>query len=400
MDSNSKEYDLDMFVPLKLKTRKRKQADLGLGPAPKRIAPNLNNNETSVQSNFVPFKLKKKSQRENPTREENATFQNKPAHEIGFKNIGNSCYLSAVLQSLTGIPQIINESYNFQTLLSTFNEEAEIMKSNGKIFREINRFFLYYSVGNEASTNDTIVKIKTELEKIDAAFSGRRMQDANEFFIRLIDVVSESCDSILKKYMDKIIKSKNGIEFRLENYMKNNYEFERQETFECCKCSYKSQNNFKEVNFWLDISETTSSSQTFSMQEIIDTQMKQELREKRCEKCGYEKSIVTTKIVKLPKVMVFFVKRYSYNEGRNQKVQKKIEIPKQVNFDKLLIQDYKEPDTNVPEVIYLEDDTIPKKRRNRKTGQGPLSSKFNLLSVVTHQGKSGSTGHYVSDVFR
>ena len=113
---------------------------------------------------------------------------------------------------------------------------------------------------------------------------------------------------------------------------------------------------------------------------------------------------MVSKVVSLPKVMVFFIKRYKCQNGKNLKVQKRIELNPTVNFEKIISANCERHVGDIPKTIFndelMQDCQKPRKSRKNDGQQKDTSSDYKIFSVLTHKGSSGSTGHYFSDVFR
>ena len=78
--------------------------------------------------------------------------------------------------------------------------------------------------------------------------------------------------------------------------------------------------------------------------------------EKQCENCNHDRTTITTKLVKLPKVMLLYLKRYKYLTevgGKGGKVTRLVDIPDIISLDGMVREDVKIPDSNLPEVISL-----------------------------------------------
>ena len=110
-----------------------------------------------------------------------------------------------------------------------------------------------------------------------------------------------------------------------------------------------------------------SLSSSVSIQQLVENTLAPEVREKRCEKCGHETATTTTRLVRLPKVMLLYLKRYKYlaavgGQGdtgtaitTSRKVTRLVDIPDTITLQKMVSEDVKIPDSSLPEVIGISD---------------------------------------------
>ena len=104
-----------------------------------------------------------------------------------------------------------------------------------------------------------------------------------------------------------------------------------------------------------------------SIQQLVENTLAPEVREKRCEECGHETATTTTRLVRLPKVMLLYLKRYKYlaavgGQGgtgtsitTSRKVTRLVDIPDTITLRKMVSEDVKIPDSSLPEVIGISD---------------------------------------------
>ena len=95
-----------------------------------------------------------------------------------------------------------------------------------------------------------------------------------------------------------------------------------------------------------------------SLQQLVEKTLAPELREKRCDKCVHETAETETKITKLPRVLLLFLKRYKYMAVGGgtltttaRKVTRLVEIPASISLDSIVSQDVLSPDSILAEPL-------------------------------------------------
>ena len=95
-----------------------------------------------------------------------------------------------------------------------------------------------------------------------------------------------------------------------------------------------------------------------SLQQLVEKTLAPELREKRCDKCVHETAETETKITKLPRVLLLFLKRYKYMAVGGgtltttaRKVTRLVEIPASISLDSIVSQDVISPDSILAESL-------------------------------------------------
>ena len=98
------------------------------------------------------------------------------------------------------------------------------------------------------------------------------------------------------------------------------------------------------------------SSSSVSIQQLVEETMATQNIEKRCEECGHERATMTTKLVKLPRVMLLYLKRYEYQtKVGGGKVTREVDIPDTLGLQGMIREDVEIPDSSLPGEITLDD---------------------------------------------
>ena len=99
-----------------------------------------------------------------------------------------------------------------------------------------------------------------------------------------------------------------------------------------------------------------------SLQQLVEKTLAPEVREKRCDKCVHETAETETKITKLPRVLLLFLKRYKYMAvgggtvtTSTRKVTRLVDIPASINLDNIVSDDVLSPDSILAESVVIND---------------------------------------------
>ena len=99
-----------------------------------------------------------------------------------------------------------------------------------------------------------------------------------------------------------------------------------------------------------------------SLQQLVEKTLAPETREKRCDsdKCGHETADTESKITKLPRVLLLFLKRYKYmavggGTTRARKVTRLVDIPASINLNNIVSKDVVTPDSILAESVVIND---------------------------------------------
>jgi len=283
-------------------------------------------------------------------------------HKIGIQNKGNTCYLNSTVQALLGLPMLVTDAVNLKFSI----EKLALSTEGSRLVTPFTSICLAQSRGEVARTNANAMRLKKDMEQLDSQFAGNKMQDANEFLCRFLDEMKENVTKIFSENgNDKElgVEDDTGRQHRLTNLVDSNFQYEREETFACCACGHRSHVKHSDVNFFCDLSDSSVSC-SVSLQQLVERTLAPETREKRCdsEQCGHETANTETKVTKLPRVLLLFLKRYKYMAvgggtvtTSTRKVTRLVDIPASINLDNIVSEDVLTPDSILAESVVIND---------------------------------------------
>lgn len=115
--------------------------------------------------------------------------------EVGLRNLGNTCYMNAVIQALAHVPPLreyfTSGEFGYDiNLCSKFGAKGALAAAFGQLLHQLS------SSETEAITPDAF---KRTLSQWDGMFAGYAQQDASEFLIKLFEGIGEDLNRITNK---------------------------------------------------------------------------------------------------------------------------------------------------------------------------------------------------------
>jgi len=267
-------------------------------------------------------------------------------HEIGFRNHGNTCYINSCMQCMIGLESLVIEAINSRQLLGS---------EGGGLLDAFIEFCIAYTKTEKDRTDKELRNIKSVMEILDGQFIGNQMQDASEFLGRFLDEIKEDVLKCIRKGCERYLEDHGHQETGL---VYNNFVHEKEEVFICCRCNAESKATTSDMSMWCEITESKSRTRCISLQQLLEQSLAPEIRTRRCEICEGDQSKVTSKLVKLPKVLVICLKRFRYSslsDSFSGKDSRRVYIPETLCLSHLVSDSVTMPDTDLPVRLFQDE---------------------------------------------
>ncbi|CAG5110151.1 Oidioi.mRNA.OKI2018_I69.chr2.g4582.t1.cds [Oikopleura dioica] len=273
---------------------------------------------------------------------------------IGIKNSGNTCYISVALQCLYQIEPLreflLSGEYK-KHLNETSPADGEIAELTAEIFGKMKNL----------EKNISVEDLKEAVAEFSGMFEDDEQEDAEEFLLTLIDGLhldlekstgfteSENSPKTSEEAWNQYISEENS-------FLTSLFVGQAESTLTCLSCQESTKNWESFWNISLPISGSSS------IEECIEEFQKSETLSDEdqpfCDACQKKCDMTKTlRISRIPKVLLLHLKRFSSKSKDSSLIKFPVSSP-------LLLD----------------------------------SSKFQLSSVINHEGKSTSSGHYVASV--
>jgi len=365
---------------------------------------------------------------------------------IGLKNIGNTCFLNAVIQSLSSVRSFTS----FMSPAAQLNDSEQLRVCLG---RDLSRL-------NDLSSNTEAFKPETATNaRLKAKFPTHEQQDAHEFMQYIISVISEAVEqvplhrdplSILKFSKESPDSSVSRFKFRVpcnsiidsnhsiftQDFAKNPFVGLLRSTLRCLECKYMSPSYQKFIDLSLSIPEmylTSNNEMNPKLEQCLDLFTEAEhIHDLKCGNCQDTKSsrkygiYKKLSIVRPPQTLCLHIRRLIGNGGPLVKVNHFVSFP--LELDMAPYCSFKEtedafssgsrlktkPRQYSSESIvggthdflpHLSDESLRASMRSKvptntyaSTSPSPTSSsssklKYQLVAVIVHHG-THTGGHY------
>ncbi|XP_076896420.1 ubiquitin carboxyl-terminal hydrolase 25-like [Bidens hawaiensis] len=280
---------------------------------------------------------------------------------LGFRNLGNTCYLNAVLQCLTYTPPLAN--FCLQLQHSAFCESlAQQDKKSDCPFCLLEKRIVRSLTAD--STTETPGKIIGGLKLFADHFRLGRQEDAHEFLRYVIDACHTTCLRLkkLQQQRRKVISNGGSDGFSGSSVVKEIFGGALQSQVKCLVCGHESNKVDEIMDISIDVLNSNSlkdAFESFFQPETLDGNNKY-----KCDSC--KKLVAARKqmsILQAPNILVIQLKRFEGIYGGK--------IDKAITFE---------------EVLVLSSFMC-------KTSQD-LHPEYKLFATIIHSGYSPDSGHY------
>jgi ubiquitin C-terminal hydrolase len=258
---------------------------------------------------------------------------------IGLKNLGATCYLNSLMQALFFIPELRNLLLSEENLKTA---TADPSANKSSIIQEMSKLFAHM----HARFHPQTVGITKALNWRD--FSEFRQHDAQEFLSILFGQIESECPEIYK------------------SFIKPMFAIETTDFVECLDCHRISESDCVLLDLPLSVPKSETLEQ--ALQEFLKTEQLQGNDQYYCDNCHKKVDAIRgSKFKNLPTVLIFTLKRFTYQGGDMQRQK----LNTRLAFNEVL---------RMEEFLRETSDTL-----------------YDLVGVLVHGGNTRG-GHYVVNV--
>nr|XP_048314971.1 ubiquitin carboxyl-terminal hydrolase 37 isoform X2 [Myodes glareolus] len=262
----------------------------------------------------------------------------------GFSNLGNTCYMNAILQSLFSLQSFAND------LLKQSIPWKKIPLN--ALIRRFANLLIKKDSSNSETKKELLKKVKNAISTTAERFSGYVQNDAHEFLSQCLDQLKEDMEKLNKTWKtEPILGEENPPDASATKVFTcpviANLEFEVQHSIICKACGeiIPKREQFNDLS--IDLPRRKKPLPPRSIQDSLDLFFRAEELEYSCEKCGGKCALVRHKFNRLPRVLILHLKRYSFNVALslNNKIGQQVIIPRYLTLSSHCTENTKPPFT-------------------------------------------------------
>ncbi|XP_041505667.1 ubiquitin carboxyl-terminal hydrolase 37 isoform X4 [Microtus oregoni] len=220
----------------------------------------------------------------------------------GFSNLGNTCYMNAILQSLFSLQSFAND------LLKQSIPWKKIPLN--ALIRRFANLLIKKDISNSETKKELLKKVKNAISATAERFSGYVQNDAHEFLSQCLDQLKEDMEKLNKTWKtEPILGEENSPDASATKVFTcpviANLEFEVQHSIICKACGeiIPKREQFNDLS--IDLPRRKKPLPPRSIQDSLDLFFRAEELEYSCEKCGGKYALVRHKFNRLPRKFTF-----------------------------------------------------------------------------------------------
>ncbi|XP_003420909.1 ubiquitin carboxyl-terminal hydrolase 26 [Loxodonta africana] len=232
----------------------------------------------------------------------------------GFPNLGNTCYMNAVLQTLFSIPSFGDD------LLYQSIPWGKVPFSG--LILCLAQLLVLRNLYNIRVKEKLLLNIKRAIAAVAKIFSENIQNDAHEFLGHCLDQMKENMKTLQAVWESKCeFEKRNSPQQAFADSaaskvlicpVTTNFEFELKCSITCKACGQvvlkREPSNYLSINL-----PQGAKGVPMSLQSSLDLFFEAEELEYRCGKCEHERSLATHIFSRLPRVLIVHLKRYGFS---------------------------------------------------------------------------------------
>ncbi|XP_058529958.1 ubiquitin carboxyl-terminal hydrolase 29 [Ochotona princeps] len=249
----------------------------------------------------------------------------------GFPNLGNTCYMNSILQSLLAIPSFVHDILQ-QGIPWENIPRGQLLMS----------FFKLLSLKDSCTVEmkaDILAGMKGVISAVAGTFSGNQQNDAHEFLGQCLEQLKEDTAKLNSVWKAEREPGGGNSPAQLLSGSATtkvfycpvvaNFEFELQDHMLCQACGEVSVKTEPGNCVSVHMPPDRKQSSPQSLQNCLELVFQGEVREHTCAKCAHSTSMVTHTFGRLPRVLIIHLQRYCFSESYVlEKDDRQVQIPR------------------------------------------------------------------------
>ncbi|ERE61066.1 ubiquitin carboxyl-terminal hydrolase 37 [Cricetulus griseus] len=258
----------------------------------------------------------------------------KQLNREGFPNLGNTCYMNSILQSVFGIPTFAKD------LLTQGIPWDKV--SCDDLIKPLSQLLVLKDIRDVEIKGQLLMTVKKTISTVADTFLGDEQNDAHEFL--------SQCLEQLKLNMEKLNamccserENEAASSRRFICPVAANFEIELHSSIVCEGCGEATLNTEVSNYLSVDLPQGTKD-HPLSIQKSLDLFFTPEKIEHNCENCKNKNSVLRYTWRRLPRVLIVHLKRYHFTANRMLvKSQQPVEISKYLTVASHCNENTKQP---------------------------------------------------------
>ncbi|OUC46386.1 ubiquitinyl hydrolase 1 [Trichinella nativa] len=204
------------------------------------------------------------------TRRISRRLANEEQSPYGFSNLGNTCYMNAILQAL------LHQKPFAQELWRAY-EKSRLLLQPDSLLSHLSNLLRGSNGDLSVNKKDLLLSVKNKIASTARQFYGDSEHDAQEFILQLINQLNDEVRALNKSYPEN----------QISNPVFRNFSFAICSYRKCTKCGHTTCSEEEFVDLPLDLH---SKLQSFSLQKLVEAFFADGTVNRHCEKCNCDEA--------------------------------------------------------------------------------------------------------------